>query len=118
MLFQREIAEIETEDVLERALLRAHNSKLNGSLPAADYYRIAEKVESLKKLRFTEEYEQLQDKDTYEWMKYKVAAEVGGAEERAAFELYEKTKIEEKGEEKYRLFAEGSKQDPVMTFLH
>ena len=77
--------EAETEDILDRALLRAHHSKLAGVLPAADYYKIAEKVDSLKKLRFTEEYEKLQDRDTYEWMKYKVAAEVGGSEERAAF---------------------------------
>ena len=118
MLYQREVAEIETEDVLDRALLRAHNAKLNGALPAADYHRIANKVDSLKKLRFTEEYEKLQDKDTYEWIKYKVAAEVGGPQERAAFELYEKTKIQERGEEKYRLFAERARDDPVMTFLN
>ena len=85
VLFQRELAERTTEDVLDRALLRAHNSKLSGVLSAPDYYRIAEKVDSLKKLRFTEEYEKLQDADTYEWMKYKVAAEVGGSEERAEF---------------------------------
>jgi hypothetical protein len=51
------------------------------------------KVDSLKKLKFTEDYERLQDPATYEWIKYKVAAEVGGAEELAAFQLYEKVKI-------------------------
>jgi hypothetical protein len=35
---------------------------------------------SLKKLIFTEDYERMQDKEMYEWMKYKVAAEVGGEE--------------------------------------
>ena len=59
MLFQRELAERETEDLLERALLKAHNSKLNGAIAAADYYRLEEKIESLKKLRFTDEYERL-----------------------------------------------------------
>ena len=44
-----------------------------------------DKVQSLKKLKFTEDYEAWKDRDTYEWMKYKVAAEVGGEEERAAF---------------------------------
>ena len=39
-LFQRELAERETEDVLERALLKAHHSKLNGAIAAAEYYRI------------------------------------------------------------------------------
>ena len=85
VLFQRELAEKETEDVLDRALVRAHNSKLSGAIPASEYYRICEKVESLRKLRFTEEYEKMQDPETYEWMRYKVAAEVGGSEERAEF---------------------------------
>ena len=59
MLFQLELAERETEDVLERALLKAHHSKLNGTLPAPEYHALASKIESLKKLRFTEEYERL-----------------------------------------------------------
>ena len=41
---------------------------------------IEDKILALKKLKFTEEYESWKDKDTYEWMKYKVAAEVGGEE--------------------------------------
>ena len=114
-LFRRELAERETEDVLDRALLRASHSKDAGVLPAAEFHRISEKVASLKKLRFTEEYERLQDHDTYEWMKYKVAAEVGGSEERAAFQLYEKTKIEEVGEVKYRLFSQKIVDDPVLN---
>ena len=111
------MAERSTEDVLDRALLKATHAKINGTLSAADFHRLNDKVDSLKKLRFTEEYEKLQDKDTYEWMKYKVAAEVGGVEERAAFDLYEKTKIDEKGEERYRLFAERSNKDPVMQYI-
>ena len=112
-LFQRELAERETEDVLERALLKAHHSKLNGAIAAAEYYRIQEKIESLKKLRFTEEYERLQDRETYEFMKYKVAAEVGGAEELEAFKLYERTRINEVGQDKYRLFAQRASDDPI-----
>ena len=75
-------------------------------MSAPDFYKIDAKIDALKKLRFTEQYERLQDPLTYEWMKYKVAAEVGGNEERAAFELFEKVKIKEKGEAKFRLFQE------------
>ena len=85
--------------MLERALLKAYHSKENGAIAAPEYYRIVEKVESLKKLRFTEEYERLQDPETYEYMKYKVAAEVGGSEELEAFKLYERTKISDVGQE-------------------
>ena len=48
----------------------------------------------MKKLRFTDEYERLQDRETYEYMKYKVAAEVGDAEEIETLKLYERTYIE------------------------
>ena len=118
MLFQRELAERETEDVLERALLKAHHSKLNGAISAADYYSVEQKIDSLRKLRFTEEYERLQDVETYEFMKYKVAAEVGGPEELEAFKLYERTRILEVGTEKYRLFASRAVDDPLLKFLN
>ena len=35
---------------------------------------------ALKKLKFTEDWEKWKDNETYEWMKHKVAAEVGGEE--------------------------------------
>ena len=114
MLFQRELAERETEDVLDRALVKAWNSKLNGAISAPTYYRVEEKISSLKKLRFTEEYERLQDRETYEFMKYKVAAEVGGPEELEAFKLYERTRISDIGHEKYSLFAQRAVDDPIM----
>ena len=114
VLFQRELAERETEDVLDRALLKAYHSKLNKAIPAAEYYRVEEKINSLKKLRFTEEYERLQDRELYEYMKYKVAAEVGGPAELESFKLYERTRINEVGQEKYRLFAQRAADDPIM----
>jgi hypothetical protein len=49
-------------------------------IDAPTYYRIEEKVNSLKKLRFVEDAERWRDPAVYEWMKYKVAAEVGGEE--------------------------------------
>ncbi len=109
--------ERETIDVLDRSALKAYHSKLTGAISAPEYHRIVAKIDSLKKLRFTEDYERLQDPATYEWMKYKVAAEVGGAQEKAAFQLYEKVKIQEKGEEKYRLFAQGARDDPVFKLI-
>ena len=109
-MFSRELAEVETTDILDRALLRAHNAKLNGDLAAPEYHRIADKVKALKTLRFVEEYEQHQDKETYEWIKYKVAAEIGGEEEKEAFKLYEKIKIDELGETKFKLIRESNWQ--------
>ena len=117
VLFERELKERECVDVLDRALLRAYHGKLSGAISAPEYFRVEAKIDSLKKLKFTDDYEKLQDPATYEWMKYKVAAEVGGPEELAQWQLYEKTKIEEKGEERYRLFAKGANDDQVFTFL-
>ena len=73
-----EIKEIETTDVLDRALIRAKANKDQGIIDAPTYFVIEDKINSLKKLKFTQEYESWKDMDTYEWMKYKVAAEVGG----------------------------------------
>ena len=96
-IYTQELAERETEDILDRALLKAKHSKEAGRLSAPDYRRLESKIDSLKKLRFTEDYEKLQDRETYEFMKYKVAAEVGDTEEIEAFKLYEKTMVESRG---------------------
>ena len=77
-LFAQELKEKETIDVLDKALLKAYNAKNNGLLKATEYHRIESKVHSLKKLKFVEGYEKLQDKEMYEWIKYKTAAEIGG----------------------------------------
>ena len=116
-IFTQELAERETEDVLDRALLKAKHSKEAGRISAPDYWRLEGKIDSLRKLRFTEDYERLQDRETYEYMKYKVAAEVGDTEEVEAFKLYEKTMIESRGEEQYRLFAKNVKHEPILRFL-
>ena len=50
-------------------------------------------------------------------MKYKVAAEVGGPEEKEAFNLYSKTKIEEIGEDRFRLFSNRAQDDPILKIL-
>ena len=94
--------------MLDRAFLKAKHARYAGVLPAPEYHRIREKVDSLKKLRFVEEYEKHQDTDTYEWIKYKVAAEIGGEEEREAFKLYEKIKTDELGETRIKLLRKSS----------
>ena len=43
-MFARELKERETDDILDRAVLKAYNAKLSGVLPAAEYHRINEKV--------------------------------------------------------------------------
>ena len=43
--------------MLDRALLKAEHAKINGGITAVEYHQIADKVASLKKLRFVEEYE-------------------------------------------------------------
>ena len=50
VLFKRELRERNTEDVLDRALLKAYHAKKNGVLQAPEYYKIYEKVQALKKL--------------------------------------------------------------------
>jgi hypothetical protein len=51
-----------------------------GAIDAPAYYALVDKITALKKLKFTVDYESWKDVETSEWMKYKVAAEVGGAE--------------------------------------
>ena len=45
-------------------------------------------------------------------MKHKVAAELGGEEEKEAFRLFERMKQDEKGETGYRLWRERLEADP------
>ena len=75
-----EMKEFSTIDILDKSLIRAKANKQEGLIDAPTYYRVVQRVMSLKKLKFTKEYEELQDKEMYEWMKHKVAAEVGGQE--------------------------------------
>ena len=78
--FKWELLERQTADILDKALVRAKANRQIDVIDAPTYYMIEDKILALKKLKFTEEYESWKDKDTYEWMKYKVAAEVGGEE--------------------------------------
>ncbi len=112
--YKWEIAEFETSDVLDRALVRAQANKALGAIDAPTYYIIEDKINSLKKLKFTQEYESWKDPEMYEWMKYKVAAEVGGDAEREAYALYEKVIVDRKGGELgFRLWRENVVKDPA-----
>jgi hypothetical protein len=95
---------MEAECPLEKALIRAKANRDFGLIPAAQYHQIAERVDSLKKLRSVEDYEGWKDPLTYEWMKHKVAAEIGGEQEQEAFKMFEKIQIEDKGENNFRLW--------------
>ena len=65
----------------------------------------------MKKLEVAEEMK-FHDPDTYKWLKYKVAADIGGTPEKEAFALYERMEINKKGELAYRLFRENAEKDP------
>jgi hypothetical protein len=51
--YKWEILEIETPDILDRALIRAKANKELGAIDAPTYHLIADKIDSLKKLKFT-----------------------------------------------------------------
>ena len=78
--FRYELLERRTPDILDKALVKAKANKNEGAIDAPTYYQIEDKVKALKKLRFVFEAEGFRDPETYEWMVYKVAAEVGGEE--------------------------------------
>ena len=67
-----------TEDILDKALLKLKANLEENLIDSPTYFKTVEKINSLKKLQFVQDYELWKDKDAYEWMKYKVAAEVGG----------------------------------------
>ena len=51
-------------------------------------------------------------------MKYKVAAEVGGPQERENFERHEKDLIDRMGEDRFRLLSSNVREDPVLKYLN
>ena len=55
--FNLEVNERMAQDVLDKALIKAQGNYKAGQISAPTYYRIQDRVDSLKKLRFTEEYE-------------------------------------------------------------
>ena len=55
--FLWEMKEIETLDILDKALVRATANKEAGILDAPTFYTIRDKIMSLKKLKFTEDWE-------------------------------------------------------------
>ena len=78
--YSYEVLEIDTNDILDRALIKAKANRDLGAIDAPTYHALVDKIHSLKKLKFTLDYDSWKDQDMCEWMKYKVAAEVGGDE--------------------------------------
>ena len=113
--FLMQYTEKHTEDILDRALVKVKINLLETDAP--QYYRIKERIDALRKLRFTEELDKSYDKDMYEWMKYKVAAEIGDTEEREAFKMFERQKINEKGHTGFRLWRERIEKDPLHRLI-
>ena len=58
-IFMQELAVRETSDILDKARLRALHSKENGVLTAPQFHVIDAKINSMKKLKFTDEYERI-----------------------------------------------------------
>ena len=101
-----------SNDILDRAESRAIGNMRYGNITAAEFYKIKDKIDALRKLRFTEGYDKFSDPEMYMWMKYKVASDVGGTKEREAFKLYEQTMINKRGEVGYKLFRERIFKNP------
>jgi hypothetical protein len=111
--FHWEFKEFTTPDIIDKSLVRLLANKKEGIVDTPTYYNTYDKLMALKKFKFTKEYEQWKDKEMYDWMKYKVAAEIGGPEEKEAFALFEKIKMDSKGEAGYRLWRESIEKDPA-----
>lgn len=78
--FHWEQKEFTTTDILDKQIVRLQANKEEGIVDNPTFYKSYEKLMALKKFKFTKEYEEWKDKEMYDWMKYKVAAEIGGPE--------------------------------------
>ena len=114
--FALEKRELLCTDVLKKAMIRAEANAYSGKITMAEYFTIKDKVDSLKKLQFSEEWK-LHEPEVFEWMKHKIAADVGGTEEREAFHLYELGLINDKGEVAFRLWRKTIYADPQSNIL-
>ena len=59
--YKWEILEVETTDILDKALIKAKANKRIGAIDAPTYYMIEDKIFALKKLKFTQEYDEWKD---------------------------------------------------------
>ena len=83
----------------------------------AHFYKIKDRVNQLRKLELSEDHDKYHAPDVYEWMKYKVASDIGGVEEREAFEMFERMQINERGATNYKLWRENIENDPQSRFI-
>ena len=81
---------MQAEDVLDKCLFWAQSQVKAGEMEVAHFYKIKDRVNQLWKLELSEDHDKYHAPDVYEWLKYKVAADIGGVAEREAFEMYER----------------------------
>ena len=115
-VFKYEKDEMLEEDILKKVVIRAKANLNSKSIDMPEYFKILDRVDQLQKLQFVEEWA-LHEPEVYEWMKHKIAADVGGTREREAFHLYESQIMNEKGEVAFRLWRENIEKDPQANFL-
>ena len=93
--------EHKSDDILEKALARALGNLENGSITLADYYKLKDKIDDLKKIRFSKNYDG-----------YRVATDIGATRERELYILYDQIMRNERGELAHKLWKDRIELDP------
>ena len=65
---------------LERIKIRAEANLNSGEIDAVEFHKIMDRVISLEKLQYAADFK-LHDPDTYQWLKFKIAADIGDTPE-------------------------------------
>ena len=110
-VFELEQKEMMATDPLERITISAQANLNSGEIDEVEFHKILDRVQTLTKLQFAADM-RLHDNDTFEWLKYKVASDIGGTPEWEAFALYERMQVNKRGELAYRLWRENIEKDP------
>ena len=100
-VYKAQFYDYRATDVLERALVRALGNYNSKEISFAEYTRIRDKVNDLKKVRFAENYDG-----------FKIETNVGGTRERELFKLYDQVVRNERGEVAHKLWREKIEKDP------
>ena len=94
--------ELRTDDVLEKATLRALGNLKIGEITYAEFYKIKAKIDDLKKIRFAEHYDS----------SVKLESDISTTKEREIFKLYDQVIRNERGEIGYKLWRDRIEKDP------
>ena len=101
MRFDLEHREELEEDILDKLMVRTYAQKEFAEIDQSTYMQRMNRLDQLKKLEFTREWEALEDPTVYEWMKLKLASDIGDAREAETFAQYEEYMQERKGEDAF-----------------